>query len=74
MHPPGLGEPRDAPGPAGATSITPCRARSRVLFKPHLQPLGSAFIIHLNSTSLVRARGCFVEVGFHPAISQEPPG
>lgn len=48
-------------GPApGAISITLCSSRSKFLFKPHLQPLGSAFIIHLNSTSLVRERGWFV--------------
>lgn len=60
-HPPGLGEPRDAPDPApAATSVTLHRAGSRSLSKPHLIKLGSAFIIHLNSESLVRVTGWFV--------------
>lgn len=75
-HPPSLGEPRDAPDPAlGSTSMTLRRARSRFFIQT--PPATVRICIH-NSFERRKSHEsnrlvCFVEVGFLPPVSQEPP-
>lgn len=55
------GEPRNAPYlKPGTTSLTLHRARSRFLFKPYLQQLGSTLIIHLTGQTLAKETGWVV--------------